>query len=270
MFKGNWSWIIAVAILITMCSFQLGCSREVNPIDLVKHSELRVSEALTTTPEEWLPLLHDKAEKHHWRAEPKQDGVYLVSYVGEDSSGWFWEVNTITQEIRYLNDNEELSGLYGISASLESESESIHRPIASGPESTAGGDAEIATMSTLQSGQGYSKEDLDTEAAKRFENWLVETQIEKASAYLSQHGFKGPHRRPEVKSSSSVVIVDGSRYVFVRTLLGGQSQAAFVIGFSGNDLVRVTCTRKSSETIPISYGPCATEIFKSFGVKFAQ
>lgn len=122
----------------------------------------------------------------------------------------------------------------------------------------------VYTLSSIQSSDGMTQEDMTPE----FLGWLEQNTKERirhhASAYLKSIGSKNINI--EIRASSVYVVADSHKLAVTRINAAGGSQV-HIFGINGKEAIRVACVHGLPDPIPISYGKCAEKIYESFGVK---
>ena len=153
----------------------------------------------------------------------------------------------------------QLAGYFGKSAAQHvNEIEA-----ANSPPRPPNQDIRVAVSS--QDSEGVTQQNFDMHFLKNLEAYTVERVTLKAKEFLASQG----HTNTQLNISSEAIYAEsGSMKLAVIRLRGSDgSNQVFITGIVGNELKRVACIRKSTETIPISYGICAEKINEVFGTK---
>lgn len=137
------------------------------------------------------------------------------------------------------------------------------RSAPSAPRSSA--NQEIRVVVSSQDSEGATQRDFDSAFLKNLEAYTVERIKNNAKKYLVSQGYPSV----DVNLTSEAIYVESGhmKLAVIRVRAAEGSNQVFVAGIVDNDLKRVVCITNSKETIPISYGPCATKITEVFGVK---
>lgn len=124
---------------------------------------------------------------------------------------------------------------------------------------------ELRVLSTSQSSEGVKESDFSPQLADKMAEYGAGRISAKIEAIYKQQG--GAVKAPKIDSTATVVKSQERTLIVVRYEIEAKARSVEVIGVSGGDLHRVTCTRDSLEEILITSGPCAQKIVEVFNVK---
>ena len=127
-------------------------------------------------------------------------------------------------------------------------------------------DSGTQTYVVREGAAGYSNGDLDALVLQRLESMLVDGAVEKAKAHVRSQGYEpGEVTRDMYKSSSRLMELGGQKFGVVDMSAEGLNTKT-ILAIRDSEFVRVNCIRKDNEEIPLTYGPCAAQVEKTFGV----
>ena len=120
---------------------------------------------------------------------------------------------------------------------------------------------EIHAVVSTQSSQGVTEQDFSIEFLQALEKWLVEG-IEKKLAAAIDSGKTSAY----ITDVGSVYTDMKGKKLAVIRIRSDIDATVSVIGIRGDELIRVTCVRRTTEQIPITSGACYLEISEAFSV----
>jgi hypothetical protein len=124
----------------------------------------------------------------------------------------------------------------------------------------------IITAITIQGTQGTSEDDLTIDGLKNLEQIIVASILKRTRARYIELGEDPKAFRPHIDSNGVYVEVGGKKLAIVRINLDNSVRSIAIMGFRGEEFVRVTCLRESNDEIPLFRGACADKIHEAFGV----
>jgi hypothetical protein len=126
---------------------------------------------------------------------------------------------------------------------------------------------EIIVFTGSENSDGVTQNDFDMQMLSAIELQTKTKVKEKMIAYLSSEGLKGS--KFDVIASSVYVNVQGVKLAVVKLKIESTNQV-HIYGIRGAELLRVACVRKTSESIPLSYGKCGDAVKKVYGVDISK
>lgn len=129
-------------------------------------------------------------------------------------------------------------------------------------------DTTVRVVVSSHDAEGVTQRDLDLPFLKNLEAFTVERTKLRGEEYLSSQGHPKPHL--DVSSEATYVESGRIKLAVIRFRPSDGSFGVLIAGIVGNEFKRVTCIRKSSESIPISYGVCGDKIMDVFGIKIGD
>lgn len=133
--------------------------------------------------------------------------------------------------------------------------------------------APVITMSTIQDSEGFTEADFNLEFLKKYEEWSVETTLQKSRAAYAEAGNDPTQFKPVPVSDSLFVNVGGKKLGIIKiTIYPSQTdrqravKGVDVVGFTQRGFEIVGCIRGSNHDIPIWRGECGKKIKEVFGV----
>lgn len=118
----------------------------------------------------------------------------------------------------------------------------------------------IRVIVSSQDAEGVTQNNLDMTFLKNLEAYTVEGISAKIRELPNS---------PQIDITSEATYLESGtmKLAIIRIRGSDNSNQVIVLGVVGNELKRVGCLRRSTETIPISYGICADKIQEIFGTK---
>lgn len=137
-------------------------------------------------------------------------------------------------------------------------------PIQSGSPETS---AEIRVMTSAQDSEGITELQWDQKFLSNLESYSRERITHLAKQYLARNGQ--PNATVVLESQAVYVESDNHKLAVIRIRGSDGSNQALIHGIVGDQLKRVLCVRKSTEQIPITYGPCGEKLKEVFGLSLS-
>jgi len=130
---------------------------------------------------------------------------------------------------------------------------------------------DVRVVVSSQDSEGITRKNFDLNYLKYLEAYLVEQSEVETNKTLGLKGYATIH----VKYSSDAIYVESGsmKLAVIRLRVSDRSNhatAVFIVGVVGNELKRITCVRRSAETISVAYGVCGKKIQKVFGEKIGE
>ena len=119
---------------------------------------------------------------------------------------------------------------------------------------------------TSQGTDGVTTSDLDQNALKNIEAWIVQTTLRKAKNYYSDLGNDSANLQPKVVANSVYLNVDHKKLAIIKINIDNLVRSVTILGIEGEELLRVGCIRKGNQDIPLFSGECSAKIQEAFGV----
>lgn len=126
--------------------------------------------------------------------------------------------------------------------------------------------APLVTAITVQDTEGTSEADMDLNALTKLEQHMVQTILSKGRANHAKQGFDPKTYNPQVDVGSVYMISGGGKLAIIKMTVDSQVRAVFVMGFHGDQFLRVACIRASNHDIPVFSGECGQKVTEAFGV----
>lgn len=129
--------------------------------------------------------------------------------------------------------------------------------------------AEVSAFITSQNAAGATESDLTQDALTTFEQWQVNTILEKTRTAYAQDGKDPMTFNPKVESSSVYVTAEGKKLAIIKARFEqsvGSIRTVLIVGLNGNELVRVSCLRMSDHDIPVFHGECGQKLHEGLAV----
>lgn len=95
-------------------------------------------------------------------------------------------------------------------------------------------------------------------------DWVAKRWQERSSDFARSQGYKNA-RVPRPTSGVSLVNRHGEKIGVIRLQVAEAHQMVVIVVIRDGQLTRVTCGLPGSEPIPVTFGPCADQIQKTFG-----
>jgi ankyrin repeat protein len=127
-------------------------------------------------------------------------------------------------------------------------------------------DAPVIAIVTLQDPQGATEAEMDLDALKKIENYMLETTLKSARENYLKSGGNASKFDLKPETSAVYMLVGGKKLAVVKLSVSDAFRSVWIVGFRGENLVRVACLRKSSESIPLFTGACGQKVSEGFGI----
>lgn len=121
---------------------------------------------------------------------------------------------------------------------------------------------EVMTAATVQSAEGVPT--LTLEFVAVMGKYLAGRVDARSKEYLAATGHP-ELELPKAESAATLMKRNGEHVGVVRIHQGEYAQAVFIVVIRDDKLLRVVCSRESSEPVPVTFGPCAEKIKETFG-----
>lgn len=134
------------------------------------------------------------------------------------------------------------------------------------PRSEAEGKAPVITAITRQASEDFTEAGFDQAALENIEGWIVKTMVQKAKVHYKESGYDPKNFNPRVDANSVYVSVNGKKLAVIKINFDDVARSINIMGFQGNELIRVSCFRNSNDDILVFSGECGSKIKEAFGV----
>ncbi|MBN4063672.1 hypothetical protein JYT79_02710 [Cardiobacterium sp. AH-315-I02] len=126
----------------------------------------------------------------------------------------------------------------------------------------------ITAITTSQGAGGTLNINLDKETLKKLESEMVGAMVDSLKSEYIKRGYTPNFN--DIISTSKIISIGGMNLVVIKTTINKTQKTTMILGIKDDELRRVSCSRVSSNDIPIESGKCAEEIHKSLGVSLKK
>lgn len=144
--------------------------------------------------------------------------------------------------------------------------EDVPRIQTSGDYATSKNKEKVIAAITRQSSEGITSNDLNQDVLKNLESWVIQTILQKGKGAFGDLGFDPSQFNPKVNASSVYINVNDKKLAIIKISFEEAVRSVTIIGIEKNELLRVTCLRKSNHDIPVFSGECGDKVYEAFGV----
>lgn len=123
----------------------------------------------------------------------------------------------------------------------------------------------IQAIKTIQPSQGFTEKDFDDTVLANFEGWLLEMSKEKYKSNLIKQGITPNEKDLEFQTKAHFVFFDNKKLAVIN-MANDYVCYNFVIGFNGDEMIRVSCYRASKQDFSAFSGVCGEEVANTFGI----
>lgn len=124
----------------------------------------------------------------------------------------------------------------------------------------------IVAVTVIESAKGATDTWFNQSALVKLETIMKDNIFDHAKVQYIERGYDPETINDNFSTKSYYVVIQGKKLAVINILLEDRVNAVYVVGITGNEMIRVSCIRASRHKISLASGICAEEIYSAFGV----